>query len=61
MQKSLQRLESKITDLCDEAKTRDERLEALESFARVVKWVGGTLAIVGTALLIAWLKNSLGL
>ena len=36
------------------------RLDRVEDTVRVLKWVGGTIGLISSALLIAWLKTLLG-
>jgi len=40
--------------------TNKDRLDKVEGAVRILKWVGGTIGLISSALLIAWLKAMLG-
>ena len=40
--------------------TNKDRLDKVEDTIRILKWVGGTIGLVSSALLIGWLKALLG-
>ena len=40
--------------------TNKDRLDKVEGAVRILKWVGGTIGLISSALLIAWLKALLG-
>ena len=60
-------LGTKLDYLIDQVKSIErgvnankDRLNKAEDAIRVLKWVGGTIGLVSSALLIAWLKTLLG-
>jgi len=40
--------------------TNKDRLDKVEDTIRILKWVGGTIGLISSALLIGWLKALLG-
>ena len=40
--------------------TNKDRLDKVEDTIRILKWIGGTIGLISSALLIGWLKALLG-